>query len=251
MNRKQFTFFGSFRDALIRIKNKKDRCDAYDAIIAYALDGTEPDLDTLSDAAAMALILIRPTLDSSRKKAENSSKPKPRSKQTESEPKSNEYQNDIKPETKPQGERERERGGDRVRDRDRERMLRESQEREKAEAFDRFWSAYPKKVGKGEALKAFEKVMTRKGGTGTSSASPSPTVEDLLAALERQKRSDQWTRDGGRYIPNPSTWLNQGRWEDELRSGGDPQVQHHGAEMSPAMRAAVDRMMEGEDDGPA
>ena len=107
------------------------------------------------------------------------------------------------------------------------------------EAFDRFWSAYPKKVGKQDAARAFRKVYSK------------VSVEDMIAAVEWQKRSDQWTRDGGRYIPNPSTWLNQGRWEDERRAGGDPQVQHHGEAMSPAMRAAVAKMMEGEDDGPA
>jgi hypothetical protein len=36
----------------------------------------------------------------------------------------------------------------------------------------------------------------------------------MVAALERQRRSTQWLRDGGRYIPNPSTWLKQERWDD-------------------------------------
>ena len=39
---------------------------------------------------------------------------------------------------------------------------------------------------------------------------------DVLAALERQKCSDRWQRDGGQYIPDPTTWLNGRRWEDEL-----------------------------------
>ena len=39
----------------------------------------------------------------------------------------------------------------------------------------------------------------------------------MLEALTRQRGSDQWTRDNGRYIPNPSTWLNQERWSDELK----------------------------------
>ena len=41
-------------------------------------------------------------------------------------------------------------------------------------------------------------------------------LETLLTAIDRQKRGDQWSRDNGRYIPNPATWLNQGRWEDEV-----------------------------------
>ena len=41
-------------------------------------------------------------------------------------------------------------------------------------------------------------------------------VESLLTAIERQKCGRQWQEDGGKYIPNPATWLNQGRWEDEV-----------------------------------
>ena len=70
MNRKQFTFYRSFMDGIKRIKAKAARCEAYDAIIAYALDGTEPDLDKLSDAAALAFVMAKPNLDSARKKAE-------------------------------------------------------------------------------------------------------------------------------------------------------------------------------------
>lgn len=67
--------------------------------------------------------------------------------------------------------------------------------------FDEFWAVYPKKVGKGEARKAFQKVKV--------------PVAALIAAVEQQKKSAQWQRDNGQYIPYPATWLNQGRWEDE------------------------------------
>lgn len=71
--------------------------------------------------------------------------------------------------------------------------------------FDRFWAAYPKKIGKGAAEKAFAKAPIN------------GHLADVLTALERQKHSEQWRRDGGQFIPNPATWLNQRRWED-----GDP-----------------------------
>lgn len=70
--------------------------------------------------------------------------------------------------------------------------------------FDRFWSEYPKKVGKIAAKKAFERARKR------------TTLESLLTAVRRQKCGSQWSRDNGQYIPNPATWLNQGRWEDEV-----------------------------------
>ena len=67
--------------------------------------------------------------------------------------------------------------------------------------FELFWQAYPKKVGKQAAKKAFLRV-------------PVP-LDRLLSALSRQRAESQWQRDNGRYIPHPVTWLNQARWEDE------------------------------------
>ncbi len=74
-----------------------------------------------------------------------------------------------------------------------------------AERFDAFWNAYPKKVGKGAAEKSFKKLK------------PSgELLQKMLEAIERQRQSDQWRRDNGQYIPNPATWLNQSRWDDEV-----------------------------------
>ena len=68
--------------------------------------------------------------------------------------------------------------------------------------FERFWAAYPKKRNKETARKAFKKLK----GVST---------ETLLEAIERQKRSQDWLKDGGQYIPYPATWLNAGGWENE------------------------------------
>ena len=71
--------------------------------------------------------------------------------------------------------------------------------------FERFWAAYPRHVNKQAALKAFKKI------------NPDDSVmEIILRELERQKKSAQWTKDGGQFIPHPATWLNGSRWEDEL-----------------------------------
>lgn len=71
--------------------------------------------------------------------------------------------------------------------------------------FDRFWEEYPKKVGKKEAKKAFGR------------AKKTTDAETMIRAVIAQKSSGQWKRDNGRYIPNPATWLNQGRWDDEIQ----------------------------------
>jgi len=77
--------------------------------------------------------------------------------------------------------------------------------------FDSFWLAYPKKIGKGAALKKYE-GLRRQGRL--------PPISDLIAAIENQKTWEQWQKDEGQYIPNPATWLNQGRWEDQPPEGG-------------------------------
>lgn len=71
--------------------------------------------------------------------------------------------------------------------------------------FDEFWSAYPKKQAKQDAAKAWKKV------------SPDDALADrILAALDVRKRSQDWQKENGKYIPLPATWLNGRRWEDEV-----------------------------------
>ena len=67
-----------------------------------------------------------------------------------------------------------------------------------------FWKVYPKKVGKAEAFKQWKKGKIRKND-----------LDDILCALNWQKNSSQWCASSGRYIPNPSTYISQRRWEDE------------------------------------
>ena len=77
------------------------------------------------------------------------------------------------------------------------------------ERFEQFWTAYPRHTAKQNAWKAFQKLKPDEALLG-----------QMLKALEQQKQSDQWTRDGGSFIPHPATWLNQERWTDELPRGG-------------------------------
>lgn len=77
-----------------------------------------------------------------------------------------------------------------------------------SDQFDQFWAIYPKKVGKKAALNIWTRLKPDKD-----------LLEQILRAVEKQKKLDQWTKDGGQFIPNPATWLNQCRWEDELPTG--------------------------------
>lgn len=67
--------------------------------------------------------------------------------------------------------------------------------------FNTFWDMYPKKVGKGKAYDSWKKVK--------------PPLDKCLKSLEWQKKTDQWVRENGQYIPHPATYINQLRFDDE------------------------------------
>jgi len=63
--------------------------------------------------------------------------------------------------------------------------------------FDRFWSAYPRKVGIGAARKAFAAALRK------------APANEIVAAVERYR----WPSTA-RFIPHASTWLNRESWSD-------------------------------------
>jgi hypothetical protein len=84
---------------------------------------------------------------------------------------------------------------------------------EQRKRFDRFWTAYPKKKSKGDAEKAWKVI------------NPSEELVDIiLKAIERLKPSEQWTKEGGRFIPYPATWLRAKGWEDIPETEALPEV---------------------------
>jgi hypothetical protein len=79
--------------------------------------------------------------------------------------------------------------------------------------FNIFWKAYPRKVNKPGALKAWKNKKLN------------DSIDIILAGLERWKASRQWVKDGGQFVPHPATWINQERWNDDVETdstnGGD------------------------------
>ncbi|MGL6246226.1 helix-turn-helix domain-containing protein [Pseudomonas sp.] len=86
------------------------------------------------------------------------------------------------------------------------------------EGFDQFWKLYPKKKGRKDAAKAWAKLK------------PDDELnQTLITALGSHCISEDWTKDGGRYIPNATTWLNGERWHDVLKpAGANPSSAFHG-----------------------
>ena len=83
------------------------------------------------------------------------------------------------------------------------------------EPFAKFWNVYPRKVGKGAAWRCWRRLNP---------------LEDLqiviFTALAAQIVSPQWTREAGKYIPHPATWLSQSRWEDEPEKTANYRTEH-------------------------
>jgi hypothetical protein len=85
--------------------------------------------------------------------------------------------------------------------------------------FEQFWTAYPRKVGKPAARRAFATACRK---------CPLP---EMGAGLRRWRA--YWAyRNEPQFVPHPSTWLNQERWNDDPPSLADAGV------------AALDRIME-------
>ena len=95
------------------------------------------------------------------------------------------------------------------------------------DGFADFWSVYPKKASKPSALRAWRKLKP-----------DTQTVQAIIAGVNRDRRSAQWLRDDGQFIPNPATWLNGERWNDGQDVSGVPWYAALGYGSADAARAA-------------
>lgn len=78
-----------------------------------------------------------------------------------------------------------------------------------SKAFLVFWEAYPashRKVGKADSWRVW-----RRHKLGP------PRMDRLMAALEEDRASPDWVKNGGEFIPTPAAWLNKQRWLDDPR----------------------------------
>lgn len=74
----------------------------------------------------------------------------------------------------------------------------------KPERFEGFWRLYPVKKSKQAAIRAWDLLC------------PDDKLIAVMGwALQRQMAGEDWQRGFG--IPYPATWLNNRRWEDEVR----------------------------------
>ena len=99
------------------------------------------------------------------------------------------------------------------------------------EKFNIFYKAYPKKVAKTKVLSWFK-----------SNKPKDDLFELMMKKLEIFKKSYNWNKDNGQYIPNPTTWLNQKRWEDEIEittNLGGTQIKTEGQQLLEMIKGGV------------
>ena len=82
--------------------------------------------------------------------------------------------------------------------------------------FDEFWAVYPKKKAKEDARKAWTKLK------------PDEALgKAIIKAVEDAKKTADWKKEKGKFIPYPATYLNGKRWEDEEGSDTDGVVENN------------------------
>lgn len=83
------------------------------------------------------------------------------------------------------------------------------------DAFDAFWTAYPRRVGKKEAIRSWNKAL--KAGV------PAERIVQAAEAYSRERRDEPV-----KFTKYPTTWLNGGHYDDEPTKPDAGRTTHRG-----------------------
>ena len=233
--RSQFTFYESFFKAVGRIKKKADRADAYDMICAYALYRIEPDLDSASDAVAIAFELLRPVLDKAQERSESGkkgrSKPETNREQTGSKPEANQKLTGNKPEANRE-----QTGNKKEKEKEKEKEIEIKKEKERNDALAAFgfgeqlsrrileWLRYKAERHEGYKPQGLHSLLRQIDSCRKTYG------EDALCELIQQSMANGW----------------KGIIFDRLKQGPPGKVEKPGTrQLDEAERAAIERVMGG------
>lgn len=93
--------------------------------------------------------------------------------------------------------------------------------------FDDFWAVYPNKVKKKDALTAWKSGKCEK-------------IADAIIADVQRRCDTEWKGQDMHYVPHPTTYIHQRRWEDETapteRKDSTPRDSQHNPAMDYAQR---------------
>ena len=194
--RDSFIFYRSFLKSIQHL-DPVEQLELFQAIVQYGLDQHEPEMSRYVRAVWES---IKPQLDANQRKYENGckgGKPKYNQNETTTEPKANHPVTTAEP---PRNLMSNDNGNDNEKENDnaKEEGVMGKPKRDSSILFDQFWTLYPRKTSKQSASKAFAKLKD----------------EDQQAAINNIARL--YAETPVQFVPHASTYLNQGRWEDQV-----------------------------------
>lgn len=84
--------------------------------------------------------------------------------------------------------------------------------KEQEQGFIKFWTLWPKRVAKADAMKAWTAVDPKE-------------YPAIFEAVPCHFEQPNWKKDGMAYAPYPATWLRGKRWEDEVKTPEDRDIE--------------------------
>lgn len=72
----------------------------------------------------------------------------------------------------------------------------------------RLYAAYPKKAAKTAVYRTWAQLIA-------DGHDPQELADKCIATVEKYKRSEQWIKGGGKFIPELASFLEKGRWDDQ------------------------------------
>ena len=99
--------------------------------------------------------------------------------------------------------------------------------------FEQFWAIYPRRIGKGSARTAFAKAAAK-------------VIPETILQIAEQYAGKSDLPDL-QFIPHPTTWLNQERWNDDLSASGNSNASTNAADIlnrGKALQQQSERMKE-------
>ena len=222
MDRKGLVILPSWSDAFRAFTKPRSTGEILAVINEYYTTGKEPVLPEKGEVT-VAWTLIKPLMDSHKADVENGAKGgAPKGNQNAR--KTTEVELEINPITTPLVLENNPPTSEKTTKKEKEKEIYNKppivpQRGTVSASFEKFWNAYPKsrRVGKQKAIKALERALKM------------TDIDTILNAIEKQKHGEAWTKDNGQFIPHPTTWLNQGRWDDEIvvSDNTEPEREYH------------------------
>ena len=188
--RDSVVFYRSFYDAIKNIP-EVDQLKAYTAIMEYAMNDVQPEIDGI---ALAIFLLVKPQIDANNKRYESGKKPKRKQSASESEASCKQTAN--KDEASGKQNISKSEANVNVKENEKENVNVKEKDKTYSCAFEELWKAYPRKKEKSVAYKAYKATLNK----GFSE-------DELMTAVKRYAEECKKEQRESRYIKLCSTFL--------------------------------------------